>query len=430
MRGNEISEMIVEIGENARAASRVLSVASSEQKEAGLVAMADSIERNARLITEFNALDLLSAVKKGCNKFLVDRILLDSRRLNIIVKKLNYLAALPDPVGRTMAEWTAHSSGMRIKRISTPIGVVGMICESRPSVMTEAAAVCFKSGNAVILEGGSDAFLTLKKIHECLQEGLASVGLPTECMQFSPVSDRSLMNSMLSGLNGNVDVIVPRGSRSLIEEVVQGAKVPVFYHLDGICHLYVDKSADVYMAANVVVNAKLRSPSICNVTECLLIDDECPHDAIRYILNSLAENGCEIRASGEILDLVQSDISGRKFVPIDSNRDLGCKFSDTVITVKLVSGVGSAIQHIEKYSSGHTDGIIATDMDVVNTFFTHVNSAVVMHNTSTRLSDGYEFGFGGETCMATGKVYARGPIGPEQMTSFRYLVSSDGNVGK
>jgi glutamate-5-semialdehyde dehydrogenase len=330
------------------------------------------------------------------------------------------IAALKDPVGEVIAAWD-RPNGLHIERVRTPLGVIGVIYESRPNVTADAGALCLKAGNAVVLRGGSDSVNSSAAIHACLAEGLKSAGLPEDAIQLVPTTDRAAVGEMLKGLGGNLDVIVPRGGRSLVERVQNEARVPIFAHLEGICHVYVDRSARLDMAVAVTVNAKMRRVGICGAAETLLVDRAVAGTHLKPILAALAGAGCEIRATEEVRSLFPS-------AKLATESDWTTEYLAPIISVKLVDGVGEAIDHIERFSSHHTEAIIAEDEDAVARFFAEVDSAILLHNASTQFADGGEFGMGAEIGIATGRMHARGPVGVEQLTSFKYRVRGTGQV--
>jgi glutamate-5-semialdehyde dehydrogenase len=357
---------------------------------------------------------------RGMTKAFLDRLALTNPRIDAIIEGLKTIAALPDPVGTVIAEWD-RPNGLNIERVRTPLGVIGVIFESRPNVTADAGALCLKSGNAVILRGGSDSVHSARAIHACLVEGLKTAGLPGDAIQIVPVTDRAAVGEMLKGLDGNLDVIVPRGGKTLVARVQDEARVPVFAHLEGIVHVYIDKSAELEKAVSVTLNAKMRRTGICGAAETLLVHKDVVATHLRPIVDALVAKGCEIRGDAT----VQALIADAKPA---TETDWRTEYEDAIISVKVVEDVDAAIAHIETYSSHHTEAIIAEDPLAVEKFFNHVDSAIVMHNASTQFADGGEFGFGGEIGIATGKMHARGPVGVEQLTSFKYLVRGDGQT--
>ena len=419
-RQDDLTTMMHGLGRAARQAAASLAIATAERKHAALVAAAAAVDRQRDAILAANALDMDAATAKGISAAFLDRLRLDGRRLDQIIDGLRAIAELPDPVGRVLAEWE-RPNGLRIQRVATPLGVVGVIFESRPNVTADAGALCLKSGNAVILRGGSDSVESARAIHACLLEGLRAAGLPEGAIQLVPTTDRAAVGEMLRGLDGGIDVIVPRGGKTLVARVQEEARVPVFAHLEGLCHTYVDRSADLQMAVDVVRNAKLRRTGICGATETLLVHREVASTHLPPILAALAEGGCEIRGDGAVRELHPQAIQA-------TEADWQTEYEDAIIAVRVVDDIGAAIAHIARYSSHHTEAIIAEDATAVQRFLSEVDSAIVMHNASTQFADGGEFGFGGEIGIATGKFHARGPVGLEQLCSFKYLVHGHGQT--
>jgi glutamate-5-semialdehyde dehydrogenase len=351
---------------------------------------------------------------------MMDRLKLTPQRIRAIAEGVRAIAGLPDPVGDVMASWT-RPNGLRIERVRTPLGVVGVIYESRPNVTADAGALCLKAGNPVVLRGGSDSINSSGAIHAALVDGLISAGLPADAVQLVPTTDRAAVGEMLKGLDGNLDVIVPRGGKGLVARVQSEARVPVFAHLEGLCHVYVDRSADPAMAVSVVVNAKMRRTGICGAAETLLVDRDAAATHLAPVLDALARAGCEIRGEEGVRALYPAAKAA-------SDTDWGTEYLDAIISVKLVDGIEGAIDHIGRWSSHHTEAVIAEDPAVVERFFNEVDSAILLHNASTQFADGGEFGFGGEIGIATGKMHARGPVGVEQLTSFNYRVHGSGQT--
>ncbi|PDT83385.1 glutamate-5-semialdehyde dehydrogenase [Sinorhizobium sp. BJ1] len=418
--GKDVNAMMLEIGRRAKAAARPLAIASAEHKHAALVAMADAIVAKSDEILAANVIDLENARESGVATAFIDRLTLTEARIRDMADGIRAIAALKDPIGDVIAEWD-RPNGLHIERVRTPLGVIGVIYESRPNVTADAGALCLKAGNAVILRGGSDSFHSSRAIHACLVEGLKSAGLPEDAIQMVPVADRAAVGAMLSGLEGAIDVIVPRGGKSLVARVKNEARVPVFAHLEGLCHIYVDASADLDMARKIVVNAKMRRTGICGAAETLLIDRNAADRLATPLLQGLLDAGCEVRVSEELQDL----LPGLKAA---SDEDWATEYLDAIISAKLVDGISGAIEHVNSWSSAHTEAVIAEDPAVVERFFTEIDSAILLHNASTQFADGGEFGMGGEIGIATGKMHARGPVGVEQLTSFKYRVRGTGQV--
>ncbi len=415
-----ITSLMLEIGKSARRAQAQLALAPAAVKNKALAAAARLIRANAATIVAANAEDVAAGKAAGRPASFIDRLALDDRRVEAIAKGLDDIAALADPVGTVLSEWT-RPNGMKIARVRVPIGVVGIIYESRPNVTADAGGLCLKAGNAAILRGGSESHRSSLAIHTCIVEGLKEAGLPAAAIQLVPVTDREAVGLMLSGLDKSIDVIVPRGGRSLVERVQNEARVPVFAHLEGICHTYVDKAADPEMAKKIVLNAKMRRTGICGATECLLVDKAAGEEVMAGLVKALLRAGCEVRGDAAALKV---DPRVKKAAP----GDYGHEFLDAIIAVKEVDGVDGAIRHIAEYGSQHTDAIVTSDQSAADEFLARVDSAIVLHNASTQFADGGEFGFGAEIGIATGKLHARGPVGVEQLTTFKYVVRGSGQV--
>ncbi|WP_099867165.1 glutamate-5-semialdehyde dehydrogenase [Pararhizobium haloflavum] len=417
---NGLEGLMTALGTQARTASRPLAIASTDQKNRALGAMADALIADMDEILAANTADLAKARDNDLSHSFIDRLELDADRVHAMAEGIRAIAALDDPVGAVIAAWE-RPNGLEIERVRTPLGVVGVIYESRPNVTADAGALCLKAGNAVILRGGSDSLNSSRAIHACLVRGLKAAGLPEHAIQLVPTADRAAVGSMLAGLAGAIDVIIPRGGKSLVARVQNEARVPVFAHLEGLCHLYVDASADIEMAKTIAVNAKMRRTGICGAAETLLVDGAAAATHLMPILTALTEAGCEIRASAAVLKVFPG------FKPA-SDEDWSTEYLDAVISVALVDGVAGALAHIQRYSSHHTEAVIAEDPAVVERFFNEVDSAILLHNASTQFADGGEFGMGAEIGIATGKMHARGPIGVEQLTSFKYRVRGTGQT--
>ncbi|EKF18772.1 gamma-glutamyl phosphate reductase [Nitratireductor pacificus pht-3B] len=409
-----------DLGTRARAAAGPLSIATPARKNAALGEMASALERNRDAILAANATDMANGEAAGLSAALLDRLKLDPSRIAAMADGIRAIASLEDPVGSVIAEWD-RPNGLRIERVRTPLGVIGVIYESRPNVTADAGALCLKAGNAVILRGGSDSAHSSAAIHACLVEGLEKAGLPADAIQRVPVTDRAAVGEMLKGLGGNIDVIVPRGGRSLVERVQNDARVPVFAHLEGICHLYLDRSAESGMALSIAVNAKMRRTGICGAAETLLVDRAAADQLLVPVLQALSEAGCEIRGDAEVRTRFPAALPA-------TEEDWRTEYLDAIISVKLVDGIGGAIDHIGTWSSHHTEAIVAEDAAAVERFFNEIDSAILLHNASTQFADGGEFGMGAEIGIATGKMHARGPVGVEQLTSFKYRVRGTGQI--
>lgn len=417
---NDVAAIMREISVKARKAATTLANASTKQKDAALLAAAMCVRANVDDILAANELDVADARKNGLTPAMIDRLTLDTKRVEAIAKAIEEVAALPDPVGSKITEWD-RPNGLHIERVRVPLGVIGIIYESRPNVTADAGALCLKAGNAAVLRGGSEASRSNKAIHQSLVEGILASNLPEASIQLVPVTDRGAVGEMLRGLGGNLDVIVPRGGKSLVARVQEEARVPVFAHLEGICHVYVDGEADLAMARDVVVNAKLRRTGICGAAETLLVDEACASTHLAPIVQALLEGGCEVRG-----DEATQKVDAR--VKPATEEDWRTEYLDAIISVRVVKGVGEAIAHISNYGSHHTDSIVTANTRTAERFLNEVDSAIVLHNASTQFADGGEFGMGAEIGIATGKFHARGPVGVEQLTSFKYLVRGSGQT--
>jgi len=409
-----VADTMKAMGLAAKAATAELATASAERKHAALIGASEYVWKDRAAILDANAKDLEYGRDKGLTDAMMDRLMLDEDRIRDIVNGLRTVAEQADPVGEILAEWD-QASGLNIQRVRTPLGVVGVIYESRPNVTADAGALCLKSGNAVILRGGSESFHSSGAIHAALVKGLKSANLPAAAIQLVPTRDRAAVSEMLTMID-TIDVIVPRGGKGLVGLVQREARVPVFAHLEGIVHVYVDKSADPKKAMDIVLNAKTRRTGICGAAECLLVHEDIAAGLGQDLVNMLQDAGVEVRADG----MTSATAAGAD--------DWGQEFLDMVIAAKTVSGVEQAVYHIRQYGSDHTDCILAEDPAAVDYFFSHLDSAILMHNASTQFADGGEFGMGAEIGIATGKMHARGPVGASQLTSFKYLVRGNGTV--
>jgi len=418
--GVDVATEMAAIGKAARTAARRLAYATTKEKNLALRAMAKAIRRNSPAILAENALDVADAREAGVVESFIDRLTLDPKRVEAMAVGIDEIAALPDPVGTVLAEWD-RPNGLHIERVRTPLGVIGIIYESRPNVTADAGALCIKAGNAAILRGGSDSFRSSTAINQCLTEGLVAGGLPEAAIQIVPTRDREAVGEMLTGLSGTIDVIVPRGGRSLVERVQKEARVPVFAHLEGVCHIYVDRAADLAMAKTIAVNAKMRRVGVCGAAETLLVDKAVAGTHLEPIVEALKKAGCAIRGDEATRALV-TDVAPA------TEADWSTEYLDAIISVKVVDGLDAAIEHIDRYGSHHTDAIITDDQSAAGRFFARVDSAIVLHNASTQFADGGEFGMGAEIGIATGKMHARGPVGVEQLTSFKYRVHGTGQI--
>jgi glutamate-5-semialdehyde dehydrogenase len=420
VEGSDIAALMHAIGREARSAARVLALAPTAQKDAALAAMAEAMRRSKADILAANAQDLAEAKAAGATAAFLDRLALDDKRIAATADGLDVVRALPDPVGTVMERWT-RPNGMTIERVRVPLGVVGVIYESRPNVTADAAALCLKAGNAAILRGGSESHRSNRAIHAALAEGLQSTALPEAAIALVPTRDRAAVGMMLAGLDGALDVIVPRGGKSLVARVQVEARVPVFAHLEGICHVYVDKAARLDMAKAIVLNAKMRRTGVCGAAETLLVDGAAAPTHLAPLVKMLLDAGCEVRG-----DEAARAVDPR--VKPATEDDWSTEYLDAVISAKVVDGVDAAIEHIERCGSHHTDSIVTEDPAAAEKFLHEVDSAIVLHNASTQFADGGEFGFGAEIGIATGRFHARGPVGVEQLTSFKYRLRGSGQI--
>lgn len=416
----DMTELMTDLAAGARRAARVLALAPTEQKNAALAAMAEAIRASASSILAANAEDVAEAKAAGSSSAFVDRLALNDARINAMADGIDVVRGIADPVGKVTESWS-RPNGMTIERVRVPLGVVGVIFESRPNVAADAGALCLKSGNSVILRGGSDSFRSCRAIHQCLVEGLRKAGLPGEAIALVPTRDRAAVGLMLSGLQGAIDVIVPRGGKNLVARVQEEARVPVFAHLEGVNHVFVDKAASLDMAKTIVLNAKMRRPGVCGAAETLLIDKAAAPTQLKPLVTMLLDAGCEVRGGDDVRE------ADARVKPV-SDEDWATEYEDAIISAKIVGGLEEAIAHIERYGSHHTDAIVTEDAKTAATFLNEVDSAIVLHNASTQFADGGEFGFGAEIGIATGKFHARGPVGVEQLTSFKYRVHGTGQT--
>jgi glutamate-5-semialdehyde dehydrogenase len=420
MTDSEIQSAILDMGQRARAASHALNKLSTEQKNTILRAMADEIVARSAPILTANAKDLAVAESNGLSKAMIDRLMLDDKRLAAIAQALREVADLPDPVGEVLAGWT-RPNGLRIRKVRVPIGVIGIIFESRPNVTTDAASLCFKTSNATILRGGSEAIHSNRALADAIQAGGERAGLPPDSVQLIPFTDRASVEHM-ARMDAHIDLIIPRGGKGLIEKVVATARMPVIKHYDGVCHVFVDASADLEMAARIVVNSKAQKPGVCNALETLLIHEDVLSAFAPILSAELQANGVQVRADATSLPHFQENAT------LATEEDWSTEYLDLILSVKTVSGIDEAIQHINRYGSRHTDTIITKDELNAHRFQHEVDSAVVMHNASTRFNDGGEFGFGAEIGISTDKLHARGPMGLAELCSYKYLVFGEGQV--
>ncbi len=416
----DIAGLMLELGRRGKAAARVLALAPTQQKDRALAAIAHAIGTAQSDILAANAEDVADAKAAGKTAAFLDRLALDPKRVAAMVAGVEVVRALKDPVGAVMESWT-RPNGMTIERVRVPLGVVGIIYESRPNVTADAGVLCLKAGNAAILRGGSESQRSNRAIHAALAEGLRQAGLPEAAIGLVPIRDRAAVGLMLGGLDGAIDVIVPRGGKDLVGRVRAEARVPVFAHLEGVCHVYVDKAASLDMAKAIVLNAKMRRTGVCGAAETLLVDRACASIHLKPLIDVLLEAGCEVRG-----DQAVQAVDVR--VKPASEQDWGTEYLDAIMAAKLVDGVDGAIAHVERYGSHHTDAIVTGDAATAEKFLREVDSAIVLHNASTQFADGGEFGFGAEIGIATGRFHARGPVGVEQLTSFKYRVRGSGQI--
>jgi glutamate-5-semialdehyde dehydrogenase len=419
-KGEDIAATMRAIGVNARAAARILATLSPTEKEHAIAAMGRAIRAATAPILAANREDVAEAEKAGATAAFIDRLRLDEKRIAAMADGVDVIAALPDPVGTVISGWD-RPNGMRIEQVRVPLGVIGIIYESRPNVTADAGALGLKAGNAVILRGGSDSFRSSRAIHAAIAAGLSGAGAPETAIQLVPTRDRDAVGLMLTGLDGAIDVIVPRGGKGLVARVQAEARLPVFAHLDGNCHVYVDKAADPDMARSIVLNCKMRRTGVCGAAETLLVDKGAAPALLAPLVRTLIDAGCEVRGDR---DAQAADPR----VKCATAEDWSTEYLDSIIAVKLVDGVDEAIAHVERYGSHHTDAIVTADRGAAEKFLARVDSAIVLHNASTQFADGGEFGFGAEIGIATGRLHARGPVGAEQLTTFKYRVRGSGQT--
>jgi glutamate-5-semialdehyde dehydrogenase len=417
---NATSALMARLGILAREAARVLALADREVKDKALSGMAGALRAHKAAILAANAEDVAAAQKAGATAASIDRLILNPERIDAMAAGVEAVAALADPVGRVMADWQ-QPNGLKFERVATPLGVIGVIYESRPNVTADAAALTLKSGNAVILRGGSDSFKSSTAIHAALVEGVRAAGLPEGAVQIVPTKDRDAVGEMLRGLDGNLDVIVPRGGKGLVARVQTEARVPVFAHLDGNNHVYVHAPCDLDLAKKVLMNAKLRRTGVCGAAETLLVDRALAATHLIPLVTMLLDAGCAVRGDADVQNV------DARVTPV-SDQDLHTEFLDAIIAAAVVDGLDAAIGHINLYGSHHTDAILTSDQAAAEKFLREVDSAIVLHNASTQFADGGEFGFGAEIGIATGRMHARGPVGLEQLTSFKYRVRGEGQI--
>src|SRR6516165_8227873 len=416
----DLPELMTDLAARARQAARVLALAPPEQKNRALQAIERAIRTNAATILAANAEDVAEVRAGGATPAFIDRLTLTQARIDVMAEGVATVRAIKDPVGVVTESWK-RPNGMTIERVRVPLGVVAVIFESRPNVTADAGVLCLKSGNAVILRGGSDSFRSCRAIHDCLVQGLREAGLPEASISLVPTRDRAAVGLLLSGLNGAIDVIVPRGGKSLVARVEAEARVPVFAHLEGVNHVYVDHAADLEMAKSIVLNAKMRRPGVCGAAETLLVDRNGAASTLKALVEMLIDAGCEVRGDQAVQ---RTDTR----VKAATDEDWDTEYEDAIIAARVVDGVDEAIAHIHNHGSHHTDAIVTDDEATARKFLDEVDSAIVLHNASTQFADGGEFGFGAEIGIATGKFHARGPVGAEQLTSFKYRVHGTGQT--
>lgn len=408
------------LGKAARQVAARLATTTGEERNAALQAAARLLREQSAAILEANDRDMAAARERGLSSAMLDRLMLDEPRVEAMASGIEAISELHDPVGRVLDEWQ-RPNGLRIQRVAVPLGVIGIIYESRPNVTADAAALCIKSGNAVILRGGSESFHSSNAIYECLREALVSAGLPGEAVQMVPTTDRAAVGFLLSSMAEWVDVVVPRGGKNLIKRVQDEARVPVIGHLEGICHVYLHAAADPQMARDVVLNAKMRRTGICGAAETVLVDRVRADVLLPTVCDALVDAGCEIRGDEQVRSFVAQ-------AKVATEEDWSTEYLDAVISIRVVEGIDEAIDHIRQYGSGHTESIVTNDADAAARFFREVDSAIVLHNASTQFADGGEFGMGAEIGIATGRIHARGPVGADQLTSYKYVVHGSGQV--
>ena len=416
----DVIALMHDIGARAQAASRVLALAEPKQKSTALRAAAKAVRDETAAILQANAEDVAAARKRNAAPAFIDRLMLDEARIAGMADGIETVAGVHDPVGEVIASWD-RPNGLKIERVRTPLGVIAVIYESRPNVTADAGALAIKAGNAVILRGGSDGFRSARAIHAAMARGLASAGLPVDAIQLVPTRDRAAVGLLLSGLDGMVDVVVPRGGKSLVGRVQAEARVPVFAHLEGVCHVYVHAPADLEMAKKIVLNAKMRRTGVCGAAETLLVDRKLADSHLKPLVQMLIDAGCEVRGDET------TKKADARVVPA-SAEDWSSEYLDAIISVGVVDNLDAAISHIGQYGSHHTDSIVTDDRRAAEIFLSKVDSAIVLHNASTQFADGGEFGFGGEIGIATGRLHARGPVGAEQLTSFKYRIRGNGQI--
>ncbi len=416
----KLETLMIDIGRSARDSSYGLAKTSNDKRNKAIFFIAESIENNIKMLLEANAKDIETANNKNLSSSLIDRLMLNEERILSMASSMRVITEIPDPINQIMKEWS-RPNGLIIKRLSVPLGVIGIIYESRPNVTSDAAALCIKSGNTVILRGGSESFESNKAIHYCLKEGIKKAKLDKRIAQLVPTRDRDAVGFMLSSMNNYIDVVVPRGGKNLVKRVQDEARIPVIGHLEGICHIYVHHSADFNITKKIILNAKMRRTGICGAAETILIDKKIAPKIVSKLADELERAGCEIRGDHEAQKY-------SNYIDEATDDDWSTEYLDAIISMKIVDDIGEAIQHITEYGSGHTDSIISSNQEAADKFIKEIDSAIVMHNTSTQFADGGEFGMGAEIGIATGKIHARGPVGANQLTSYKYAVFGNGQV--
>ena len=420
IESRSIAEIMDEIGQAARAAATELALSSADQRNRALNLAAAAIREQASQILAANEKDMRSARAKNLNHAMLDRLALDAGRVAVMATGMEEISKLPDPLGKVLAKWQ-RPNGLQIERISVSLGVIGIIFESRPNVTADAAGLCLKSGNAVILRGGSESFNSCRAIYRCLCVGLESAGINPAAVQLVPTTDRAAVGYLLSSMGEYLDVVIPRGGKNLIKRVQEEARVPVIGHLEGICHVYLHESADLEMAKNVVLNAKMRRTGICGAAETLLVDRAAAKRLLPEVGAELAAAGCEIRGDNEVCEILPAALAAME-------ADWSTEYLDAIISVRVIGNLAEATEHIRHYGSGHTECIVADDQSAADQFLRQVDSAILLHNASTQFADGGEFGMGAEIGIATGRLHARGPVGAEQLTSYKYVVRGSGQI--
>jgi glutamate-5-semialdehyde dehydrogenase len=408
------------LGRTARNAARALALSDGDTRNRALNAAAAALRAGCATILAANENDMQAAEERGLTAAMLDRLMLDDARVEGMAAGLEAIARLPDPLGRVTAEWQ-RPNGLQIQRVAVPLGVIGIIYESRPNVTADAAGLCVKSGNAVILRGGSESYRSSHAIHACLCAGLEKGGLAAESVQMVPTTDRAAVGFLLSSMGEWLDVVVPRGGKNLIRRVQDEARVPVIGHLEGICHVYLHEAADTAMATNIVLNAKMRRTGICGAAETILVDRRVAESLLPPVVDALQEAGCEVRGDSSVATIAPG-------VQAACDEDWDTEYLDAIVSVRVVDGIEEAMQHIAQHGSGHTECIVTSDDAAAGEFFRNVDSAILLHNASTQFADGGEFGMGAEIGIATGRIHARGPVGAEQLTSYKYVVRGSGQV--